>query len=106
MLLVLLAGALAVQVWAWRRLRERVEMGGLTRLGASARYGLWALAPFLLFAGFFFSALGLEEWLGLSIMSEPMARATLPAAAFLLGIGVVGWLLFATRCVLMRTPFA
>ncbi len=102
MLLVLLVGSVALQVWAWRHLWERVETRRLTRLGSFIRYGLWASAPLLLFVAFFFSAVGLEEWFGVSVLSEPMARATLPVAAFLLGIAVVGWICFGAKCALSR----
>ena len=100
MLLVLLVGSVALQAWAWRHLWERVETRRLTRLGGFVRYGLWASAPLLLFVAFFFSAVGIEEWFGVSVLSELMGRATLPAAAFLLGIAMVGWICFVAKCVL------
>jgi hypothetical protein len=53
MLLTLLVVALLFQALAWRRLSRRLHHGEMTRLGASARYGGWAAAPFLLFVGVF-----------------------------------------------------
>lgn len=60
MLLVLLVGSLALQAWAWWSLRRRVLCGEMTRLGASVRYGGWAVAPLVLFIGFFLGLVGVE----------------------------------------------
>ncbi len=102
MLFVVLVVSVAVQASGWRRLWRHVEARSVTRLGASLRYGLWALAPLFLFVGSIFTAVGLEEWLGVSLVSELMGRATLPVAASLLGLATAGWICFAARCALSR----
>lgn len=101
MLLVLLVGSVALQAWAWPRLQRRVVAGEVTRLGGSVRYGGWAVAPVLLFVGLFFGSVGLEELSGAAIISEPMARATLPIATLLLGIAGLGWVSFSIVCALV-----
>ena len=97
-LLPLASGAL--QAWAWRHLCRRVRTGELTKLSAAVRYGSWAFTPLLLFVGSFFGAVGLEEWLEVSLVSEPMGRAALPMAVLLLGIGATGSIAFGARCAL------
>jgi hypothetical protein len=102
MLLVALVVSVAAQTWGWRRLWRRVQTGRLTRRSASLRFGIWALAPLLMFIAFMLGAVGLEEWSGASLLSEGVGRATLPVAAALLGIAAIGWIAFATRCALSR----
>jgi hypothetical protein len=101
MLLVLLVGSVALQAWAWRRLRSRVAASEVTRLGASVRYAGWALAPLLLFVALFFGFVGLEELSGKAIISELMGRAALPVATLLLGIAGLGWVCFSISCALI-----
>lgn len=101
MLFVLLVGSVALQAWAWRRLRRRVATGEFTRFGGSIRYGGWALVPLLLFVGVFFGLVGLEELSGGAIISEPMGRATLPMAILLLGIAGLGGVCFSISCALI-----
>jgi len=105
MLLVLLVGSIALQIWAWRRLRGRVVAGDVTRFGGVVRYGGWAFAPLLLYVGFFFGLVGLEELSGAAIIPEPVGRATLPVAALLLGVALLGSLSFSILCALFwRVP--
>ena len=102
MALAILAGVLALQAWTWHRLSGRVASGELSKLRGAARYGLWALVPLLLFVASFFGAVGLEEWLGVALLSESMARATLLIVAFLLGVAGLGSACFGVRCVLIK----
>jgi len=102
MLLFLLAGSVALQAWAWQRLRRRVVSGGISRLGGSVRFGAWALAPLLAFVGFFLGLVGLEELSGAALIPEPVGRAALPIAALLLAIAGIGWLCFSIACVFAR----
>lgn len=107
MLLFILVAVAAFQGWTWHRLSGRVESGALTKLQAIVRYGLWAQAPPLLFLGIFFGAVGLEEWLGIALLSEPTARATAPIVALLLGIAGLGSACFGVRCAFIkRSPAA
>ena len=101
MLVVLLVGSLALQIWTWKRLVARVSFGHVSRLQAVARYGCWAFAPLLLVVAIFFTAVGLEEWLGVALLSEPMGRATPLVAIFLLATALIGWAAFALRCTLI-----
>jgi hypothetical protein len=101
MLLGLLLGSIALQVWAWRSLQRRVMSGTVTKPTALLRYGGWALLPLLLFAGLFLGAIGAEELSGVAIIPEPLARIALPVAALLLGIAGLGWLTFSILCALV-----
>jgi hypothetical protein len=102
MLPVLLAGSVALQAWAWRRLRRRVVAREVTRIAASVRYGGWAVAPLLLFVGFFFGLAGLEELFDSAIIPELLGRAALPIAMLLLGVAALGWLCFSVFCAFSR----
>lgn len=102
MILVMLAGVVAFQAWMWNRLSGRIACGGLTKLQGVLRYGLWALLPLLLFVAFSFGAVGLEEWLGVAVISEPMGRATLLIVAFLLVIAGLGSACFSLRCAFIK----
>ena len=104
MLLVLLVGSVALQAWAWQSLRRRVIGREMTRLGASVRYGGWAIAPLLLFIGSFLGFVGVEELSGSAIIPEPMGRVVLPMSALLLGIAGLGWVAFSTSCALIGQP--
>jgi hypothetical protein len=106
--LLFLAAVLALQAWAWVRLSAHVMAGVLTKPGATARYSLWALVPLLLFLSVLAGAVGLEEWMGLALLSESLARATPLIAAFLLGMAGVGSLCFGVRCAFIKpaTPGA
>lgn len=95
MILVLLVGVVALQAWVWQRLRIRVLSGEITRLGALVRYAGWALLPALSCVAGFFGLVGLEEVSGAAIVPEPVGRLALPASALLLGVGVLGCVLFA-----------
>ena len=101
MLLLILVVVLALQAWAWHRLSGRAASGSLTRTGAGIRYALWALVPLLVYLAGFIGAVGLEEWLGIALISEPMGRATLLIVAFLLGTAGLGSLCFGIRCALI-----
>ncbi|MGH9462259.1 MAG: hypothetical protein ACRD1X_13635 [Vicinamibacteria bacterium] len=70
----------------------------MTRLGASVRYGVWAVAPLLLFIGSFLGLVGVEELSGSAIIPEPMGRVVLPMSALLLGIAGLGWASFSISC--------
>ncbi|MBI2841187.1 MAG: hypothetical protein HYX75_22950 [Acidobacteria bacterium] len=102
MLIVVLVGTVALQIWTWKRLVGRVSFGNLTKLQAVARYGCWACAPLLLVAAIFFTTVCLEEWLGIALLSDPMGRATPLVAIFLLATALIGWAAFALRCTLIR----
>ena len=102
MVLILLAAVLALQGWTWHRLLGRVASGQLTKLQGTLRYGLWALVPLLLFGASFFGAVGLEEWLGMALLSESLSRATLLIAALLLGAAGLGSACFAVRCAFVK----
>ena len=107
MLLILLFASTALQVWAWRRLRNRVMSGTMTKLGALFQYGAWALTPFLVFIGVLLGAVGAEELTGTAIVPEPFARAVLLMATLLLGIAILGWVGFVILCGLVwRAPGA
>jgi len=106
MFLVMLAGVLAYQAWMWHRVSGRIAWGELTKLQGVLRYGLWALLPVLLFVALFFGAVGLEEWLGVAVISEPMGRATIPIVAFLLVIAVLGSACFGVRCLFIKRDLA
>jgi hypothetical protein len=107
MLLGLLLGSIALQVWAWRSLQRRVMSGAVTRPAALLRYGGWALLPLLLFVGLFLSAIGAEELTGTATIPEPLARIALLIAALLLGLAGLGWLSFSILCALVwRVPGA
>jgi len=102
MFFLILVVVLALQAWAWHRLSGRVASGSLTRTGAGIRYALWALVPLLVYLAGFIGGVGLEEWLGIALISEPMGRATLLIVAFLLGTAGLGSLCFRIRCALIR----
>jgi len=102
MLLFFLAGSVALQVWAWRALVRRVHTGTLSRLGAAGRYALWAFLPALLPIAVFFAGVGLEEWLGMAVISESWARATPLMALVLFALASLVWIGFAVRCALLR----
>lgn len=102
MVLVVLAAVLALQGWTWHRLLGRIASGRLTKLQGTLRYGLWALVPPLLFGASLFGAVGLEEWLGVAVLSESLSRATLPIAALLLGAAGLGSACFAVRCAFVK----
>jgi hypothetical protein len=104
MLLAFLLAAVALQAWAWRRLRGRIAAGEVTRLGALVAYGGWALAPFLSFLGLFAGLVGLEELSGAAIVPEPLGSAAGPTAALLLGVAGLGWLGFSLCCARVRRP--
>ena len=105
MLLVLLAGSVALQAWAWRRLLRRVAAGEVARLEGSVRYGGWAVVPLLLLVAFFFGLVGLEELFDSAIIPELLGRAALPIAMLLLGVAALGWLCFSVFCAFIgRVP--
>jgi hypothetical protein len=95
MLLGLLIAALTLQVWVWSRLTGRLREGRLSVGRAVARYAATALLPFAGFAVGFFSLVGLEEWLGVALLSEPLSRATPVVALLLLAFFVLGSSAFA-----------
>jgi hypothetical protein len=94
MFLLVLLGSVALQAWAWRNLRRRIQAGSLTKLAAVLRYSAWALAPLVAFAALFLGVIALEEVTGSAVLPEPLARATLPAAAVLLCLAGLGTLAF------------
>ncbi len=102
MILVFLSAVLALQAWKWQRLSERIASGQLTKLQGFVHYGLWALVPLLLFVASFFGAVGLEEWLGVALLSESLGRATPLIAAFLLGAAGLGSACFGVRCAFIK----
>jgi hypothetical protein len=66
------------------------------------RYSAWALAPLVLLAGLFFGVIGLEEVSGAAVLPEPLGRATLPAAAVLLGLAGLGMLSFSVQVAFVK----
>lgn len=102
MFLLILSIALALQAWTWTHLARRVVSGELPRLSASARYAMWASVPAVVFLMGFFGAVGLEELLGLALIPETLARATVLIMAGLLGIAVLGSLVFVVRCAFLK----
>jgi hypothetical protein len=80
----------------------RIAAGELTRLQGTVRYGLWALVPLALYVALFFGAVGLEEWLGVAMISESVGRATLLLAGVLLGVAALGSTCFGVRCVFIK----
>jgi hypothetical protein len=103
MLLLLLLACVALQAWAWRNLRRRIQSGSLTKLGAVMRYGAWSIAPLVALAALFFGVIGLEEVMGRAILPELLGRAMLPAAAVLLCLAGLGTLSFGVQVVVV-TP--
>lgn len=99
MLLPVLIAAVALQVWAWQRLDQRLTSGAISKAGAVLRYGGWALAPLLLFIGLLAGASGTEELTGAAIIPELVARSALPAAALLLGMALLGWVCYLIRSI-------
>jgi hypothetical protein len=104
MVLAALACSITLQVWAWRRLSERISRGALSRVRAFLWYGLWAFLPVLVVMGAFLLAVGLEEWLEVAVIPEPLARATPLAGIFLVVVSTMGCALFAVRCALGGHP--
>jgi hypothetical protein len=102
MFLLILSLVLAHQAWTWTHLARRVTSGELTRLSASARYAMWAFVPIVVFLMGFFGAVRLEEWLGLALIPETLARATVLIMAGLLGIAGLGSLGFAVGCAFLK----
>jgi hypothetical protein len=105
-LLVILALVVVLQACAWRELSARVTSGALTSAGAVGRYLVWAVMPTVLFVTAFLSAVGLEEWLGVALIGESMARATLPLGVFLIGVAGLGTLCFGVRCAWLKVASA
>jgi hypothetical protein len=103
MFLLVLLGSVALQAWAWRDLRRRIQAGSLTKLAAVVRYSAWALAPLVALAALFVGVIALEEVTGAAILPEPLGRATLPAAAVLLCLAGSGTLAFGIQ-VAVVTP--
>jgi len=98
MLAVLLIAVLALQVWVWNSLVTRVRSGRLSPARAVLRYTGAALLPVVGLAIVFFTLVGLEEWLGIAVLSEPFSRATPLLALLLIGLFVIGSLGFALWC--------
>jgi hypothetical protein len=105
MFLALLAGLIALQTLQWRRLARGVSSGLLTKRRAMTRYVVWALAPIFSLAAAFLAAVGLEEWLGVAIVSRA-SESTIRAAPFLgiilLGLAGLGSVGFVVRCVWLK----
>ena len=106
MILVILAGVIALQVREWRDLSGRVTSGTLTKGRAVRRYIIVALVPSLLLAVSFLGAVGLDEWFGVSLIGESMARAVWPLTILLLCLAGLGSIGFAVACTRLRSPSA
>ncbi len=102
MALVLFATVLAFHAWMWRRMFERVASGQLAKLRGTARYGMSALLPLFGFVASMLSAVGLEEWWGVALVSDSMARASPLICVFLLAAAGVSSLGFAIRCAYIK----
>jgi hypothetical protein len=85
---VWLAATLAVPVVAWRALLPRMRAGTISSLRGFALYALAALSPTMLYLGFFFAMVGLEELTGAALISEGTGRILL----FVLAFGLFVWL--------------
>ena len=103
MLLGLLIGTLALQAWAWMRLSARVKNGHLGMGQAIAHYAGWALIPSAGVGVVLLTLVGLEEWTGSALVSEPLARATPLVALTLVALFCSGSFVFAVWCVYLRT---
>lgn len=97
MLLPVLVAAVAIQVWAWQTLDQRVTSGTISKGAAVLRYGGWALTPLIVCIGLFAGAVGAEELTGAAIIPELVGRSALPVAALLLVAAVLGWAGFLIR---------
>ena len=97
MFLLALCIILAIQIWTWNHLPQQVATGKMTKIGAIGGYTLWASVPMIIYFIVLFGAVGLEEWLGLALILEPLARATVPILAVLLGSTILASLSFAIR---------
>lgn len=95
---VYLAGSLAVQVWAWRRLLARVRRGETTRSRGALQYAGWAFLPLVLFIAGFALMIGMEEWFSLALIPERAALLVIPVFA----LSVLGTILFAIRSAFPR----
>ena len=102
MFLLTLCIILAIQIWTWNHLAQQVASAKMTKIGAIGRYTLWASVPMIIYFIVFFRAVGLEEWLGLVLIPEPLARATFPILAVLLGSTILGSLFFAIRSTFLK----
>jgi len=102
MFLLTLCIILAIQTWAWMHLTQQVASGELTKWRASAFYALWASVPTIVFLIGLFGAVGLEEWLGLALIPEPLGRANPLIVVGLLGMALLGSLCFAVRCTSLK----
>jgi len=102
MFLGLLTAALALQAWGWTRLAAGVRSGRLGCGQAVLRYSGLALLPFAGLVAVFFALVGLEEWLGAALLSEPLSRATPLAGLVLLVVFAAGSGAFAAWCALRR----
>jgi hypothetical protein len=102
MFLALLIAALALQAWGWARLATGVRSGRLGCGQAVLRYSGLALLPFAGLVAAFFPLVGLEEWLGVAVLSEPVSRAAPLAGLVLLVLVVAGSGAFAAWCALRR----
>jgi hypothetical protein len=102
MFLLALCIILAIQIWTWNHLAQQVASAKMTKIGAIGRYTLWASVPMIIYFIVFFGAVGFEEWLGLALIPEPLARATIPILAVLLGSTILGSLFFAIRSTFLK----
>lgn len=75
MLLLTRCIILALQAWAWTNFTRQMTNREVKKFGASGRYTPWTAEPTIVFLAGCFGAIGLEKWLGLLLIPEPMTRA-------------------------------
>ena len=103
MILVILAGVIALQVWEWRELARRRSSGTRTKGRAVRCCTTRGPTPFLFLAASFLGTVALDEWFGVSLIGESLARAVWPLTILLLCLAGLGSLGFAVTCARLRT---
>ena len=88
MLIAWLVAILVVPVVAWHVLLPRMRAGTISPLRGFGLYALASLSPTMLYLGFFFALVGIEELTGAALIPEGVGRSLLLVLAF----GLFGWL--------------
>ena len=83
-----LVAILGVPVAAWHFLLPRIRGGTISSLRGFGLYALASLSPTILYLGFFFALVGIEELTGAALIPEEMGRSLL----LLLAFGLFVWL--------------
>lgn len=95
---------IALHLWVWSHLTEVVRSGSLTKVKAALRYALWAALPLAAFVCIMAGAVALETGLGVTLISEGLARSSPLAAAILLVQAILGSLAFSFWCAFIPIP--